>query len=125
MRGEKKSVARIVALFIGAGYWLVSYRIPYFADGGGWLSFYLPATLLLFPVMLWFTLYFDDTPVLDLAYFLLGLVIGVSVDVLLFHRKVHGIVWVFTSIGACVLLAPIAVSATALGWWISRRRANA
>jgi len=122
MKSEQKFGPRIVALFIGVTYVMVSSRIPYLAARGGWLSIYLPAVALLFPVLSLLTLYSDDTPWLNLAYFFPGLVIGVSVDVLLFHSKVHGIVWLFTAIGFCILLAPIAISATAFGGFMNRRR---
>jgi hypothetical protein len=121
MRSEQKYGSRIAALFIGVMYVMISSRIQYLATGG-WLSIYVPAVALLFPVLLLLTLYSDGNPWLNLAYFFPGLVIGVSVDVLLFHSKVHGIVWLFEAIGFCVLLAPIAVSATAFGRFIGRRR---
>ena len=126
MRSERKWVAKSMALLIGVVYVVVSIRIPYLATRTGWLSVYLPAIVLLFPVMLLLTLYSDDSPWLNLAYFFAGLVIGVSVEALL-ERKMSGILWLFTSIGFCVLLAPVAVLATAFGRWIRRRvaRANA
>lgn len=122
MRGEKKYVGKHVALFIGVVYAIIWYRIPYIAAGEGWLSVYLPAISLLFAVMLVLTLYSDDTPWLNLTYFFPGVIIGVSIDTLVFHSKASRIAWLFESLSLCVFLAPIAVLATALGRWISRRR---
>ncbi len=124
MRVEKQYVVKTVALFIGIAYALVWYRTPYIAAGKGWLSLYLPAMSLIFPAILLLTLYSDNTPWLSLAYCFPGLAIGVSIDVLLFHSKVSRIAWLFELIGLCVIVAPVVICGTALGWWNRKRRAK-
>jgi hypothetical protein len=122
MKMGKGYVVRALALLSGIAYPTLSFRVPYITAVSVWLNFYLPAVVVLFPVMLLLALYSDHVLWLNLVYFFLGLAIGVSIDALLFHSKVSRIAWLFELIGLCVLLAPVVISGTALGWWIGKRR---
>lgn len=125
MRVEGQFVSKMVALSVGVAYAVAWYRIPSVASERAWLRIYSPAICLLFPAMLLLALYSGSAPWLNLVYFFAGSAIGVSVDALLLHSKVSRIAWSFEVISLCVFLTRVAVSATAIGCWINRKRQKA